>query len=146
MTRYRFGFLPNELIFIRVDAEFPFGPDGVLQARPLRPAIDMYEREDALIVKVELPGVQAENIDITLSQETHQLLVRGERKESTADIEGRRKCHHLEIYYGAFERLIALPPELRFDAENLSAHYRDGFLIVRLPLLPKARRIEIEQP
>lgn len=144
MPRYRFGFHPAEFIFIRVDADSPFSADGMAQAQPLRPPIDMYETDKALIVKMEIPGLEIDDIAITLIEETHQLLVRGERRESAKDIEGRRRCHHLEIYYGAFERLIPLPQEMRFDSSQLSAFYRDGFLIIQLPLVPTARRIEVE--
>lgn len=98
-----------------------------------QPRTDVYECSDSVIIKVELAGVDASRIDITLSPDSHQLVIRGARQESRADHGDRVRCYQLEIYYGAFERVVRLPSDLRLDRDRLSARYVDGFLFVTLP-------------
>ena len=100
-----------------------------------RPGVDMYETQDALKVKIELPGIDAERLNITLSADDRLLHVAGERIEPESEQQERIRCYHLEIYYGAFEREINLPNGVRFDREGVSASYRDGFLVITLPKL-----------
>lgn len=92
-----------------------------------RPPADVYETEGDVVVRVEMPGVQSEDIALTLHTDT--LVVRALRREPRHDA----KClyHQLEIHYGHIERIIPLPRGIRH--EEASAGYVDGFLTVRIP-------------
>ena len=84
-------------------------------------------------VKVELAGVKADDLQVSLTPDDRVLNISGTRGESGADREGRTRCHGLEIYFGPFERAVGLPSGLRLDRDAIKATYRDGFLLVTLP-------------
>ena len=97
------------------------------------PSLDMYETDDSLIIKVELAGVNPENIEVTLSADDSFLSISGERSESKLEHTEKLRCYNIEIFYGSFTREIVLPGNLRIDRENIRAVYKDGFLIATLP-------------
>jgi HSP20 family protein len=97
------------------------------------PRTDVYETEDNLVVRVEVAGVQRESLNVYYSGERHTLNVKGVRSEQHVDERQKLRYYQLEVYFGPFEREVALPPDITVDAENLSATYRDGFLVVTLP-------------
>lgn len=104
------------------------------------PALDVSEREDAVVVQAEIPGMKREDLDISV-QDSH-LTLSGEKKESEEHKEG--EFYHSERRYGTFRREIPLP--VGVDADNVEATYRDGVLTVTLPKSEEAkpRRIEIK--
>ncbi len=108
-----------------------------LRAAEMRPrfqfAADVYETDQALIVRLECPGVKSDRLNITLSADNRFLTVSGERIEDAEERSDRARCYQLEIFYGTFEREISLPSEARFDREKIKASYKDGVLIVTLP-------------
>jgi HSP20 family protein len=97
------------------------------------PPIDIYETEEHLLVKCEIAGAKAEDLQVSLSPGDRILTIGGMRKEHVDDRAGRQRCHQLEIYFGPFERSISLPQGIPIDRERLSAVYKDGFLSVILP-------------
>ena len=106
------------------------------------PALDMYETEDAVIVLLDLAGVDPSATDI--SAEPHLLVIRGVRRERHGGSTQERTYHALEIPYGRFERSLPLPPGLDTTAANAS--YRDGLLEITLPKrAPSQVRIAVEQ-
>jgi HSP20 family protein len=104
------------------------------------PLVDVFEDADAITLKVELPEVDAKDVDIQV--EANQLTVRGERKLEKA--ENREGYHRIERTYGAFHRTFVLPPTV--DAEHISAESKDGVFRVRLPKKPetKPRQIKVQ--
>jgi len=92
-----------------------------------RPAADVYETANEVVVRIEAPGLHVE--DISLELHTDTLLVRGVRRESCDEA----KCayHQLEIPYGYFERVVPLPRHIRH--EEATGAYTEGFLIIRIP-------------
>ena len=96
-------------------------------------AADVYETDEALIVRMECPGVRSERLSITLSADDRTLIISGERIEDAEERSDRTRCYQLEIFYGTFERTISLPAESRFDREQIKASCKDGVLIVTLP-------------
>jgi HSP20 family protein len=109
--------------------------------RPWMPRVDVFDREGSLVVRAELPGMQSENIDVTV--ENSELVVSGSRSfESTEDDSG---YHRREIAYGSFQRAVYLPDE--FDADKITAQYREGILEITVPrrpeVLPKKVKVEI---
>jgi HSP20 family protein len=91
------------------------------------PLVDVFEDKDGITLKVELPEVDAKDVDIQLEGNT--LTLRGERKlEKSADQDG---YHRIERTYGAFSRSFTLPEQV--DAEHITAQSKDGVLRVHLP-------------
>jgi HSP20 family protein len=91
------------------------------------PAVDIYDHDGNIVLKAELPGVDAKNVDIRL--ENNVLTLSGERK---LDSEVKRESYHrVERTYGSFTRSFTLPTVV--DQEKIKAEYRDGVLRVTLP-------------
>ena len=101
-----------------------------------RPPTDVYETEDAVIIRVEIAGMDETGFSIVLDEQ--YLLIRGMRVEQ----QERRAYHQMEIRYGEFGTEIELPYPV--VAANIEAVYSNGFLRI---VLPKARpqRINIEE-
>ncbi|MBE0431125.1 MAG: Hsp20/alpha crystallin family protein [Dehalococcoidia bacterium] len=97
------------------------------------PALDVFEKEDKFVVKAELPGMQEEDIDISVTGDT--LTIRGERKAETEVKEEDYYC--CERSYGSFSRSIAVPSNV--DAQKIEASYEDGVLEVSLPKIPEVK-------
>ena len=104
------------------------------------PAVDVFEDADSITLKVELPEVDAKDVDIQV--EANQLTIRGERKLEKA--EEREGYHRIERTYGAFSRSFTLPSTV--DAEHISAESRDGVLRIVLPKRAetKPRQIKVQ--
>ena len=97
-----------------------------------RPPTDVYEIEEALVVRVEIAGMR-EN-DFTVSLEDRLLSVRGSRPDSAE----RRAYYQMEIPFGEFVTEVDLP--FAVVADEIEATYRDGFLRI---VLPKAQPHQI---
>ncbi len=98
-----------------------------------QPSVDVHETEDSLLVKAELAGARADDLQVSLSSDDRVLTISGARAEPSAVRDGRVRCHQLEIYFGPFERAVALPAGIPLDRERLTASYKDGFLTIMLP-------------
>jgi HSP20 family protein len=103
------------------------------------PALDISERKDAYLVTVEVPGVNADDLDITL--EDGLLTIQGERQLTSESSE--QQYHRVERRYGAFRRSITLPAHVM--AEGIQASFEDGVLQILVPKAEEAkpRRIQI---
>jgi len=104
-------------------------------------AAEIEEQGDALVVKLEAPGMEGDNFDISVEGNT--LVVSGEKHIERSRDEGR--YHVMECAYGRFQRALPLPVEV--DETHTSAKYRHGVLTINLPKRSqaKARRIEVKQ-
>jgi HSP20 family protein len=91
------------------------------------PPVDIYETEDSVVVKAELPGMKKEEIKIEVKGDV--LNLRGERKLAKTDKED--VCHLVERFYGSFSRNFNLPVSV--DQSRAKATYKHGVLEVRLP-------------
>jgi HSP20 family protein len=91
-----------------------------------RPLTDVYESESELVVRMEIPGVEAEDLKVTL--EDHMLIIRGIRRDPTP--RGKKHFHKMEIILGPFERNIEIPAD--FNIGPTEACYANGFLTVRM--------------
>ena len=91
------------------------------------PLVDVFEDQDAIILKAELPEVDAKDVDIQLDGNT--LTLKGERKLENE--ENRDGYHRIERTYGVFSRSFTLPENV--DAGNISAQSKDGVLRIQLP-------------
>lgn len=102
-------------------------PSRLTLARTESLAMDMYETDDALVVKAAIPGVDAEDLDITITGDT--LNVRGETKVEEESEEGN--YIRRELRYGAFSRSVTLP--LLVVADEADAEFENGILTLTLP-------------
>ncbi|HZD68186.1 MAG TPA: Hsp20/alpha crystallin family protein [Actinomycetes bacterium] len=114
------------------------GREGGLTAASWAPAVDISERKDAYVVSAEVPGINPEDLDVTL--EDGLLTIQGERRmeEETGD----RQYHRVERRYGAFRRSITLPSQVKADA--IEASYSDGVLQVVVPKSEAAQPKKID--
>jgi HSP20 family protein len=100
--------------------------------------MDIYEDKDALIVRVELPGMQKADIDVSLHD--GGLSISGERKsqQQSEDTEVYRS----ERFFGRFQRSVTLPTLVA--ADKVKAEYTDGILSVTLPKAEEAKPKHID--
>lgn len=111
----------------------------VLAETIAEPAVEVAETDGEVIVKMEVPGVDKDQIHLTVADD--ELTVRGETRKETE--EKKKHYYRQEIRYGAFQRSVALPVEV--DAAKAKAELKHGVLQVTLPksAQPKAREIKI---
>jgi HSP20 family protein len=104
------------------------------------PLVDVFEDNNGIMLKVELPEVDANDVDIQL--EGNALNLRGERKLENADKQER--YHRVERSYGTFSRSFTLPSTV--ETGNVTAQSRDGVLRIFLPKKAetKSRQIKVE--
>jgi len=92
-----------------------------------QPPVDIYEDEESVIIKAEIPDVDQKDIDVRIEDNT--LTLKGERK---LDQSVRKENYHrVERYYGFFQRSFSIPPTI--DQEKVSATCDRGVLTVILP-------------
>ncbi len=102
------------------------------------PALDLHDEKDAFTVRVELPGMKKEDINISLHDGV--LSVSGERKNELKTGEGQ--TFRSERYFGKFQRSVTLPAMV--DSKGVKATYKDGILTVELPKAEEAKPRQIE--
>jgi len=108
--------------------------------RPWTPAVDIYETDNELVLKADLPEVDPKAIDVRVENQT--LTVAGQRKfEQTGEDKG---FHRIERSYGDFKRSFAVSNT--FDTDQINAQYHDGVLTIMLPKreAAKPRQIKVE--
>ncbi len=113
--------------------------EGEFASGSWAPPVDIYETQNALLVKAELPEVKREDIDIRL--ENGVLTIRGQRKLN--EELKNYQCYRMESQYGTFSRSFSLPRTV--NAEKIEANYKDGVLSITIPKREetKARQIQI---
>jgi len=102
------------------------------------PALDVHENKDNFTVRVELPGIKREDIDVSLHDGA--LVITGERKEEKLP-EGA-EMHRQERFYGRFQRALTLPEPVA--ADKVKADYKDGILTITLPKTEEAKPKKID--
>ncbi|HET7854197.1 MAG TPA: Hsp20/alpha crystallin family protein [Candidatus Methylomirabilis sp.] len=137
-------------VFPRVGSESPLADaltiqdevnhvlDTFLGRRPRReatsvPPMDIYEGQDAFVIRAELPGMRQEEIEVSIHDNI--LTLRGERKPDTKVKE--ESYHQRERFTGPFHRSLSLSSVV--DTAGVTAIYREGVLEVRLPKKEEAR-------
>jgi len=105
-----------------------------------RPAADLYETSEGLVLRMEIAGAVREDLGIDLVGQ--QLIIRGQRRPGPPAEVSRVLLY--EISYGRFERSFHIP--MAIDPEGVKARYENGVLEVKLPHhRPKARRIPVRE-
>ena len=102
------------------------------------PAIDVAEEGDSIVVRAEIPGCKAEDVEISVYGNT--LTISGEKKLSEEKKE--KGYYHVESAYGSFRRELTLPAEV--DPEKVSAVCKDGVLSITLPKAVTAKAVKIK--
>lgn len=115
-------------------AELPDWPGDEL----FSPRVDIKETEEAFEIIAEVPGLKAEEIELSLTGDV--LTVKGEKKSEREEKEG--SYHLVERSFGRFQRSFRLPGEV--DRSKLGALHKDGVLTVTLPKSEKAGPAQIE--
>jgi len=112
--------------------------DGDSEFTAWTPAVDITEHDDQFVVKVELPGVNKDDVKITL--ENNILTIRGEKKQEKET--KKENYHRVERSYGSFQRSFTLPMTVKSD--KIDAVYKDGILQIALPKAEEAKPKQIE--
>jgi len=111
----------------------PFWSRRGLVRREWSPALDMFDKGDKIVVKAELPGVNKDDIDISVVGGV--LTIKGERKgEEEVRDEDYYCC---ERYRGTFYRAVQLPADV--DVDKIEASYENGILEITLPKVPEVK-------
>jgi HSP20 family protein len=102
------------------------------------PAVDVYEDEKKVVLKLEVPGIEEKDLDVRV--ENHTLTVKGERKFEQEEKE--ENFHRIERRFGSFYRTFTLPSTV--DTENVDAKYEAGVLKLELKKKPEAQPKQIK--
>ena len=110
-------------------------------ARPWAPSVDIFETDNELVLKADVPGVALKDIDIRIENGT--LSLKGERKFERE--ENNKGFHRMERSYGSFVRYFTVPDSV--DSENVKADFQGGVLTVTLPkkeiAKPKSIKVQV---
>jgi len=101
------------------------------------PAVDVAEHDDVYVVKVELPGVNKDDVKVTI--ESNILTIRGEKKQEK-EVK-KENYHRVERSYGSFQRSFTLPSTVKSD--KIDAAYKDGILTIAVPKAEEAKPKQI---
>jgi HSP20 family protein len=101
------------------------------------PSLDLSETKEALVVKMEVPGMDPK--DMQLSLQENLLTVKGEKKQEKDEKD--EQYHRVERSYGAFTRAVRLP--IAVDAQKVTASFKNGLLVVTLAKAPGAKGVTI---
>jgi HSP20 family protein len=102
------------------------------------PAIDIAEKENEFVVKAEVPGCKAEDINIAVHGST--LTISGEKKQETEEKE--KGYYHVECSYGSFRRDLNLAADI--DQSKIEAECKNGVLTIKLPKAETAKAVKIK--
>lgn len=107
-------------------------------AEPRVPRVDIVDREDDIVMRAEVPGIEKSELDISVGEDSVTLRgeVRREQKEDAGDL------YRCEISRGAFSRTVGLPASV--DGSKAKAMFRDGVVTLTLPKVARARRHSVK--
>ncbi|HHY06445.1 MAG TPA: Hsp20/alpha crystallin family protein [Clostridia bacterium] len=110
--------------------------------RVTSPRVDVYQTEEDVIVKAEIPGVSKEDLNVYVDENSIRLTGQTKRDERYKD----ENMYRTERFYGSFSRTIPLPVEVKSD--RAKAEYKEGILSISVPKVEptklKGRRIDIQ--
>ncbi|HYR91931.1 MAG TPA: Hsp20/alpha crystallin family protein [Terriglobia bacterium] len=138
LTNREFSTLQDRVNRIFRQSYSPEGPGDALTTANFAPPVDVYEDEHNIILKIEVPGIDEKDIDVSIENNT--LTVRGERTLEKEEKE--ENFQRVERQYGTFTRSFTLPNSV--DLEQISAHYNNGVLKIRLAKKVEAKPKQIK--
>ncbi len=119
-------------------ADWPVRRELGLPFEGAMPRVDVIDREDEVVVRAELPGVEKDDIDVTMTENT--VTIKASTKKELKEEKG--DYYHAEIAQGSFSRTVPLPAEV--EGDRAKASYKDGILEVTIPKVARAQRRTIE--
>lgn len=122
----------------RMFQDYSRGSDELLTSGTFVPPVDIYEDENTITLKVEVPGIQEKDLDIKLENNT--LTVKGERNFEKEEKE--ENFHRIERRFGSFVRSFTLPNTV--DPESVHATYESGILVIKLAKRAEAKPKQIK--
>ncbi|AFM24651.1 Hsp20/alpha crystallin family protein [Desulfomonile tiedjei] len=111
-----------------------------ITSKTFSPAVNISENENEILVTAEIPGIEKNDLDISLSGDV--LTIKGEKKAEHE--EKTENMHRIERSYGSFSRSFALPCEVQED--KINASYKDGVLSLKLPKAENCKAKSIKIP
>lgn len=114
------------------------GQPAPAEERVWAPAVDMYETKNEVVVSAELPGLNEEDVHLSITGDL--LTIQGERRWNDDAKDGSH--YRRERWFGTFERTLSLP--MPVEAGQVKATYRDGVLTVKLPKVEEIKPKEIK--
>ncbi len=121
----------NELVPTRTTAE-------VAQAQAWTPRVDVYEKDNKIVIEAEIPGAKKEDIEVKIRD--NAVVIKGEVKREEEKKE--ENYYRSERFYGVFERVIPLPAEVK--AEEAKASFENGILKLEIPKATAEKEVKIE--
>ena len=142
-TRRDFSTLQDRMNRIARETFSPERSDEALTTSNFAPPVDVYEDEHNITLKIEVPGIDEKEINISIENNT--LTVHGERRFEKDEKE--ENFHRVERMYGSFTRSFTLPNTV--ETEQVTAHYEKGVLKIRLAkkaeAKPKLIKVNVEK-
>jgi HSP20 family protein len=146
MTLTKLNPLFNELALSRDRLNRIFGrneawePEVALSVADWAPSVDILEKETEILIKAELPGIDAKDVAVTV--DNNILTLKGER-HLEKDVK-KESYHRVERAYGSFSRSFSIPSSV--DIAGVHAEYKDGLLTLTLPkkAISTSRTVEIQ--
>ncbi len=111
-------------------------PEG--EEYEVAPAVDVYETDEEVVIKAELPGIKKEDIQVTATED--RVVLSGE--STTTEEVDEQNYYRREMRYGSFRRSLGLPHAI--DPDAVSAKFADGVLEVRAPKVEAAKGKKIQ--
>ena len=116
----------------------PSWPDLEASFEGIVPKVDVIDREEEVVIRAELPGVDKKDMEVTLTDDA--LTIKGSTK--TEQEEEKGDYYHREVSSGSFSRTVRLPTEV--DGDKVTSSFKDGILELTLPKVKKAKRQTIK--
>jgi len=115
------------------DAVFPAFSETIWS-----PALDVKETKENIVVTAEIPGLSAQEVEVTISGDL--LTIKGEKKQEKEEKD--QSYHLIERRYGSFSRSVRLTTDV--DPKNIKATHKEGVLTISLPKTEKAKEKQIK--
>jgi HSP20 family protein len=118
--------------------DYPSWGDLSSRLEVVRPKVDLIDRDHDIVIKAEMPGVDKDDIDISVTRNT--VTIKGETSHEEEEEKG--DFYRKEMTRGSFSRRLTLPADV--DEEKAKAEFKDGVLELTLPKVEKAKRRKIK--
>ncbi len=116
----------------------PSGRTEVAQVQTWTPRVDVYEKDNKIVIEAEIPGAKKEDIEVKIRD--NAVVIKGEVKKEEEKKE--ENYYRSERFYGVFERVIPLPTEVK--AEEAKASFENGILKLEIPKATAEKEVKVE--
>lgn len=134
LSRSPLGSILSRGIFDELFDQYLGDTNGGL-SQMMNVSMDVAETDQAFEVKVDLPGLSADDVDIQIDNNT--LTIRGQRSEESEEKDEEKQFHRIERYRGSFARSVVLPNSINDD--ETAAEFKDGVLKIVIPKSEEAK-------